>query len=245
LASGDQALLTSLREADAQGTLREQAARYAQTVTAGASRSGPTGIRRLALYGLARSVWHQFSGTGGFPAGLAGDSSYEAAARRPFGTGMDAPIAFRTVFQDVRLHSLAVNLDDPRIVEGLRILLTALEQIRANAERSGASLAVGLIHNKPFVLQPVIQANRPDIDQVLRSQVAMEMRVTERLVGELSDRRFQLIDTGRAMRAAVERGIMPYRESDDHHPNPVGYEIIASAIFDGLVQNRAVFPQGR
>jgi hypothetical protein len=32
------------------------------------------------------------------------------------------------------------------------------------------------------------------------------------------------------MRRAVAAGVMPYHESDDHHPNGRGYEVIASAI---------------
>ena len=231
LATTDPSIMARFRDVDRTGTLRDQANQYQET---NPDPGRPNPLKRLALYGLARSFSYQLTASTALPFPGRDEQSYERASQLASRIGMDRPDAFRTVFQDPRLHILGNDLDDVRIAEGLRVLFAAFDEMSRNLMARDTSFVVALLHNKPFVLTSVLTTERPDLWPTFERQVSLEIRMTEQIVKWLSSNNISYVDTGDAMRRAVERGKMPYRETDDHHPSSVGYQIIAEAISEAV-----------
>jgi hypothetical protein len=128
------------------------------------------------------------------------------------------------------LEILAVDLDDPRVREGLRITAQVLTSMRAELARSGARLIVVLLHNKPYNYSNLMRAYQPDIDPVMFALIDKEQVLTDVLEEFLRDERIPFVDTGAAVQAEFGQNREPYPESDDHHLNAVGYRAVATAV---------------
>ncbi len=225
LATHDPLVLTAIEAANRHSALSELAAVYGESRPA-----PPTVLERSAVYGLARSLHYALTTRNQLPNREGRADSFEAAARLPFRVAMASPPAFRTVFRDPRLDLLAVNLEDARMSEGLRITLAALERIRAKAAVNGASLFVALLHSKPFAMAQLIEQQGPDVKRQFEPLIHWEGEVTNGLVAGLSDLAIPTIDTGPALRQAIAGGLMPFHDSDDTHPTDRGYGVIAAVI---------------
>lgn len=128
LATSDRAVLRAMAEADRSSTLRELGTQL------GDVRADPPGpAERTALGRLFRAVHYQLATRDLLPNRKGRPATFEAGASQPFRVPVDSPRASRTVFRDPHLDALAVDVDDPRMAEGLRITFAALEQIRLKA----------------------------------------------------------------------------------------------------------------
>ena len=229
LMTSDPVRLAAMQQADDQATLRELVAQF-QPET-------PPPVqafwKRSALYGLARSLYIQARRADMNPF-RDFDDTFESAAGQRFRVPMASPAPFRTVFIDPRLVEFAIDSQDPRIEEGFRITFDALALLRANLERKGVHLIVAVIHNKPYVLAPVLERDRRDLLPRFQRVNGLEARATERVTEWLSANGIRFIDTAGRMKAEVSAGRMPFAESDDHHPNAAGYAAIAGVIFESV-----------
>jgi hypothetical protein len=227
LATTDAAVVAAMQQADEKATLRDLFVEFETTMMD----PPQTFWKRSALYGLARSLVNRLQTTGAIPFRHA-DDTFQAAASRPFRVPMESPDPYRTVFVDPRLYELAIDLNDPRIAEGLRITLEAIKMLQTSLEQRGVPLVVALIHNKPFVMAPVLERDRLDLFPRFQRLIGLEARATEAVSRWLSSHRIRFLDTGDHLRAEVLSGRMLFAESDDHHPTSVGYGAIAAAIFE-------------
>jgi lysophospholipase L1-like esterase len=228
LMTTDPATLAAMRQADDKATLRELVAQF-QPETPPPS---PALWKRTALYGLARSLYIQARRADMNPF-RDFDDTFESATSQRFRVPMASPAPFRTVFIDPRLHEFAIDSQDPRIEEGLRITFGAIRLLRGNLERSGVHLIVAVLYSKPYVLAPVLERDRRDLLPRFQRMNDLEARATERVSRWLSANGIRFIDTAGRMRAEVSAGRMLFAESDDYHPNAAGYAAIAAVILEG------------
>jgi hypothetical protein len=236
LATTSPATLNEMRTADAQGTLRALEASYLKPM--GDPEAGRTFVDRLALYGLVRSLADELSATRWNPFLLGGrpDSFGEGCSTAPMTACVvvDAPNALRTVIRDPRADALAVDLDDVRIQEGLRVTESAVDQIANRLRKRRVGLLVVLMHSKPFVMADVIRAQRPDLWPSVERLVGLETRATAELGHGLDRSNVHWVDSGPAVREALASGQIPYHRSADDHPSAAGQHVIAQTIWDAI-----------
>ncbi|MGH9368457.1 MAG: GDSL-type esterase/lipase family protein [Thermoanaerobaculia bacterium] len=135
--------------------------------------------------------------------------------------------AFRTIFTPV-YRTAAMDLEDPRIAEGLRIALEALRSMSERAREAGTELLVLLIPTKELVFRDEAAKAPPAEDYwwVIEKEQIIRTRTMEFLRG----RGIPFLDTLPALRESLARGLQPYPESADGHPNPEGHRIIAGVV---------------
>jgi lysophospholipase L1-like esterase len=233
LRTTDDSTLEAIRAADDRGTLPQLAVKYLKpSVDAPA----PSVVGRLALYGLGRSAWSTIGPRAWNSLGQRNAEFDPGCLRASTLTCLvlDTPAHSRTVFRDPESEALAVNLDDPRINEGLRITHRAIERIAAQLRAHHIELLVAVFHNKPFVAAPLIRAQRPDLWPKLKRLVELEDQLTANLVQRLEDQGIRYVDTGPPLQSAVANGQVPYQASDDDHPNALGHSLFAQTIAQRL-----------
>jgi lysophospholipase L1-like esterase len=227
LKTTDHSVIEAIHAADRVATLRELARQYGDF---GPQPIAPTLMGRSALFGVLRSVRYQLETRNRLPFRELSDDSFEAAAMRPYRVSIDASPRFRTVFREPKLDALALNFDDPRIAEGLKVTLAAVEEIRAETARRSVALLVVLLHNKPTILLPAMRTH-PDVAILFEELARRESDATDRISAWLSQRGVRYLDTAAAMEQAVAGGATIFHEFDDHHPNAQGYGVIAEAVW--------------
>ncbi len=145
------------------------------------------------------------------------------------GGGVDTKftIAYRT---------LAVNLDDPHIAEGLRITKMLLVEMQAQAYAGGADLLVVLIPTKEHVYaEQVARIDNADLDwPAYQRLVDLEERAYHEIETFLEMEGIAFVDVLPELVMAVESGKAVYRDATDGHPTPKGYEVIAEVVYAAL-----------
>jgi hypothetical protein len=140
----------------------------------------------------------------------------------------------RTVFT-AAYRLLALDLDDPRISEGLRITEEMLLNIQARADRENVRLLVLLIPTKELVYADAMQAVQgARLDETYSSLVAMEEKARSEIIRYCQEHRIEQVDALPVLREAVVRGEQIYPESTDGHPIERGYFLLASAVQNAL-----------
>ena len=230
LQSQDSAVLHAIATARQSGTLRELGRREGMAeIEEEWDGIIPWLSRRSSLYALGRELKAALRPEE-LPKNWQWEESFESAAQRENHVPLRSPERFRTVFRNPRLDALAINVDDPRVREGLRITKAVfLRMHQRMLERDGRFVVV-LIHNKPYSYSLALPAVFERLGSDFRRLVELERRVTDEIVDFLSTHSISYADTQEEFAKCFERGVCPYPESTDHHPNSVGYEAIARAL---------------
>lgn len=148
----------------------------------------------------------------------------------------------RTVFTPA-YRLLALDLDEPRIAEGLRITKEILVKMQAKVEGAGAQLIVLLIPTKEMVYADVMERGGLSKSKTFQRLVKMETRARADIVRTCNQRGILYIDALPTLKKAVSRGEQIYPATTDGHPNPRGYFFLASVVHDKLVEMG--FPSNR
>ncbi len=232
LASDDAQTLAAILRAESEGSLEE---RVVGAMHGGNRKRGArTGLRgwlsdHSLLYGLARQsrkliqsprvrdwedwkAWSVEAGT----ATLEGEAPHLHTILTP---------SFRR---------LALDVDDPRIQEGERILVRALLEEKKRVEATGARFVVLLMPTKELVFEPHISgtsaASHPDLQPMLEAETGFWSRLT----ASLDTGRVEFVDALPLLRGALSEGRSPYPISNDGHPNRLGHERIADGLLAAL-----------
>ncbi len=135
---------------------------------------------------------------------------------------------------------VALNLDDSRVAEGMRICEQAIDQMQEICRGRHIRLIVVLIPTKETVFYPLLREvpdlkNRGTIDKLIQ----YERLAKDKLCSFLNTQSIPYIDALPALREALGRKQI-YPSNADGHPNKYGYAAIAQAVANYLMaeQNR-------
>lgn len=132
----------------------------------------------------------------------------------------------RTVFTpEYRLAAL--DLNDPRIAEGQRILIEALRSMRRRAEAHNVRLVVLFIPTKELVFYQRAAGIESDS---YRELIELETEFWNSLRELMASESIEYIDALPALRAKLDAGEQPYKLSHNGHPNAVGQAEIAAVV---------------
>jgi len=189
---------------------------------------------RSRLYGLARALYHAVEEDD--PRVGSGEVSWErmvafAAGKTEFVQLLDAG-GMRTVLTS-RYRMTALDLDDPRIEEGLSISLGAIEEMNRRVQAAGAELIVLLVPTKETVFATVAPEELLQ-DDVYGRLLALEQRMWATSVARFDAAGIRTLDLTPVLRREVERDAQPYRIDWDGHPTASAHEAIAAAVAELL-----------
>jgi hypothetical protein len=119
----------------------------------------------------------------------------------------------------------AVDLNDPRIVEGLRITKEMLHRMQINTDRKTRLLIVLLPSKEAAYSRTARSAG----NTYLRL-IEMESRVRDELLSQCKDEGIECVDALPALSEAINNGSQLYLTSTSGHPAPEGYSVIASFV---------------
>jgi lysophospholipase L1-like esterase len=128
---------------------------------------------------------------------------------------------------------VAMDLEDPRIAEGHRIALQALQRMADRATAAGVDFLVLLIPTKELVCRDVVPdslAADTDYHQVIER----EELVRQNTIAFLRAHDVSFLDALPALRRSLAERVPPYPESADGHPNRDGHRVIAQLVLREL-----------
>lgn len=197
--------------------------------------------RHSGLYGLLRRVRYEVSRDRPGPeeaSRKAWADAQEFARSRPAYCEVFDAGGLRTIFTSP-YRLAALDLDDPRIGEGLRISLEAMRRMSDRAADGGLRLLVLLIPTK----ERVFEGRWPEPSQSYRRLIDNEARLWEIVMRFLDGNGIAYVDALPALRDQLERQVQPYPVSDDGHPGPSGHLAIAQAVASFLRQELKAEPR--
>jgi hypothetical protein len=132
---------------------------------------------------------------------------------------------FKTIFRsEYRLSVL--DLGDPRIAEGLRISLRAMQRMHELGAASNIRFVVVLIPTKETVFRKLWRS--PSMSY--RRLTENEERFWRTTRDFLEQNGIEYLDTLPVLREQLATGIQPYHFSPDGHPNEHGHRAIAKLV---------------
>jgi len=137
----------------------------------------------------------------------------------------------RTIFTSAyRLTGL--DLDDPRVAEGLRVTKIVLMRIRQKVD-GRANLVVLMIPTKELVYANFM-SNQGVPNATYARDVEMERKSRDDLMSWFHDNGIESIDALPQMQSAIARRQQLYPSTTESHPNTKGYGVIAGVVNDAL-----------
>tara|TARA_B100000315_G_scaffold202354_1_gene195029 strand:- start:549 stop:953 length:405 start_codon:yes stop_codon:yes gene_type:complete len=123
-----------------------------------------------------------------------------------------------------------MNLDNPSVVEGLRISKEALLLIQKLVNEADAKLYVVLIPTQESVYAEAIEESYGTLNPNYTKLVEMETRIRNEIISLFINNDIQYTDTLPALTKALLHDGSIYPVSIDGHPLADGYFVIASSI---------------
>lgn len=195
-------------------------------------RSNPTGWTGLGHSATVRFLYRR----GWWPSATINDA-YQAdkawAQAFPNHGAVYESGSVRTVFTTAS-RLLALDLDEPRIAEGLRITKEMLLDIHAETEAADVALLILLIPTKETVYADAMEILQGCLDETYARLVQMEARARTEIVSLCDENGIEYVDALLVLAEAVQRNEQIYLLSRDGHPNTLGYFLLASAVNDAL-----------
>lgn len=137
--------------------------------------------------------------------------------------------SLRTVFTP-RYRLLGIDLRDPRIEEGLKIALSAIDHMNARLKLAGIPLLVLLVPTKELVFKSVAPLDDAQSWKFYGSLIENEEEVWRRTKVSLRDLDIQYIDALPVLQTLIQDGAQPYPVSWDGHMNVIGHRAVADLV---------------
>ena len=124
----------------------------------------------------------------------------------------------------------AVDLQDRRVAEGLRLTIEMLGLMRQRALAADTRFAVILIPTKELALSDAVYAQATNVPSRFKRTAENEDAVFQELRAQLAARQIEVIDALPALQALVRGGELPYSPTKDGHLDPRGQQLIAELV---------------
>lgn len=154
-----------------------------------------------------------------------------ALAHPDHGSVCEGP-GVQTVFATAT-RLLGQDLDEPRIVEGLRITRDLLAVMQAEANARQVKLMVVLIPTKEMVYATT-KIDTPGRDQNYQKLFRMETRTRAEIIATCREKRIECVDALPSLSRALNAGEQIYPTTTDSHPTARGYSSIAATVNENL-----------
>lgn len=235
--SKDSAVLSAMAEADRAGLLPDLADRYLYPELEFPRPEEPFSLREwvaenLALWGLLRELRYNLDGSGyksPFRDDAQARDQFEIASQRMERYAYLGSERDRTTFLPPRAHLLQQDMSDPRIVEGYRILEAVLAEMQKLTTAAGAKFGVIIIPTKHRIYRDLIRKQGGVGSATLLAAVASEEHWTDQLEAFLAERGIPAANSRELIQKALLEQRKPYPDSEDAHPNGIGYAAMADA----------------
>jgi lysophospholipase L1-like esterase len=166
------------------------------------------------------------------------DVDFEAAEEWAAAFPEQGTVSTTTGTQTVFLTAyrlMGLDLDEPRIAEGLRITKALLPRMRNAADANGAKLLVLLIPTKESVYSEALS------EKVQRSTryaklVEMEAKIRSELISTCQEQAIESVDALPVLSDAIRRGDPIYPSTADEHFRARGYQILATRVNEALAK---------
>jgi hypothetical protein len=137
----------------------------------------------------------------------------------------------------------ALDADDPRVAEGLRLTARFLREMGDTCRAHGIACAVVLLPTKERVYADAA-LRRPDLKHgvALQALVADEAAAVSTLVAELDAIGLPYVDMLPALQTTRPDGV--FGTSQDIHPNAAGYGVIADEVAKAMAEWDAAAESG-
>lgn len=184
------------------------------------------------LYGLLRRTRYELKQIKLERPGKAWDKALayaeaHAAYCEPFDNGQ-----FKTVFTS-KYRQIGLDLKDPRIAEGHKISMRAIQTMNKRADDEKIRFIVLLIPTKEMVFSELWS----DPPLAYRNYTEMECHVSKITKDFLQQNGIEYIDALAALQECLDNKIQPYEFSWDGHPNKHGTRAIAKGIAAYLMKH--------
>ena len=124
----------------------------------------------------------------------------------------------------------ALDLEDVRIREGLRIALESIARAATATKNGGARFAVLLLPTKENVFAREVRSAPGATIDGFEALVANEQSMWKSTRKFLDDRHIATIDALPALQGSLAMRHQPYRADDDGHMNPIGNAVVAKLV---------------
>lgn len=131
----------------------------------------------------------------------------------------------------------ALNLQDEKIQEGLRISLQVLLEMQKLCKQNQVNLLIALLPTKEIIYSEYLeqQANLPH-SQTIKQILENERKIIETFLSFFKQHEISFVDLGSALKAEREKHTL-YPIHSDAHPNREGYAVIAKILAKSLKEN--------
>jgi hypothetical protein len=143
--------------------------------------------------------------------------------------------AVRTVFMTSQ-HLLGLDLDDPRIAEGLRITKEMLLRIQAKTASANSRLLLLFIPTKELVYADAVKTSTGHLNATYARVVLMESRARAEIILLCKQNGIDYVDPVPALKDAIDHNEQIYPWTGDSHHTPRGYSVLASEVNKSLVR---------
>jgi hypothetical protein len=224
LRSTDGEILSAFDAAEAAGTIEEG---FKKTNSTGASFKQWFG-GKSKLYGLARALRNVARGSAWQEEETPWSAVVNASAANPdwilveHGT---SPTAFTPQF-----WLLALDRDDPRILEGERITFALLSEMAERCSEAGVNFAVVALPTKELVYKEATLASNAIVNATLEQLWRDEAAFWKNVKNFCSENGIAMIDTFAELRQSLNASERPFRQDSNGHMTPAGNGVVSHVV---------------
>ncbi len=136
---------------------------------------------------------------------------------------------FRTILRPT-LRLYALDLADPRILEGRNICRKAIKALRERTQSKDIDFILLLIPTKELVFKELVLRDPSRMTSEYQRLIENEEAFWAATKEFLDVRSINWVDALPALRQCLEEGDQPYPITQDGHPNAAGHEAIAKLV---------------